>query len=418
MPFLDDAMGIADDLAELRHRLHERPEIGLKLQRTQETVLEALQGLGLEISSGKDIGSVTAVLRGTGAPRLPAAGAPAPNTTLTDPEPGLPVVLLRADMDALPVHEEVDLPYRSMLDGAMHACGHDLHTAMLVGAARLLSAQRDKLAGDVVLMFQPGEEGFDGARKMIDGGVLGAAGRPADSAFALHVLPNMVSRGQVASRPGAIMAASDGLFVTVHGVGGHGASPHLSHDPVPATCEMVLALQTAITRGIDAFEPVVVTVGSLQAGTRRNIIPETASFEATVRTFDRSVRRQVKDLLQKVCRGIADAHGLEVDIEYIEEYPVTMNDPTATEVAFDVAAGLFGPARSTVMERPITGTEDFSRVIERVPGAMVLLGACVEGRDPSTAPSNHSPHAAFDDRTLPDGAALYAELALRQLTRA
>jgi amidohydrolase len=415
MSLLDDAMGIGDDLAELRHRLHERPEIGLKLQRTQETVLSALDGLGLEISSGKEIGSVTAVLRGTGAPRVPAAGAPAPNTTLTDPEPALPVVLLRADMDALPVHEEVDVPYRSMLDGAMHACGHDLHTAMLVGAARLLSANRERLAGDVVLMFQPGEEGFDGARKMIDGGVLGAAGRPADSAFALHVLPNMVNRGQVASRPGAIMAASDGMFVTVHGVGGHGASPHLSHDPVPATCEMVLAMQTAINRGIDAFEPVVVTVGSLQAGTRRNIIPETASFEATVRTFDRSVRRRVKDLVQKVCRGIADAHGLEVDIEYLEEYPVTVNDPAATELAFNVAADLFGPSRSVVMARPITGTEDFSRVIERVPGAMLLLGACVEGRDPSTAPSNHSPHAAFDDRTLPDGAALYAELAFRQL---
>ena len=415
MPLLDDAMGIADDLAELRHRLHERPEIGLKLHRTQETVLEALSGLDLEITAGKEIGSVTAVLRGTGAPRLPAPGAPAAHTTLTDPEPGLPVVLLRADMDALPVHEEVDVPYRSMLDGAMHACGHDLHTAMLVGAARLLAANRHRLAGDVVLMFQPGQEGFDGARKMIDSGVLGAAGRPADSAFALHVLPNMVSRGQVASRPGTIMAASDGMFVTVHGIGGHGSSPHLSRDPVPATCEMVLAMQTAINRGIDAFEPVVVTVGSLQAGTRRNVIPETASFEATVRTFDRSVRRRVKDLLQLVCRGIADAHGLEVDIEYLEEYPVTVNDAGATQVAFDVSAGLFGPARSVVMDRPITGTEDFSRVIERVPGAMVLLGACVDGRDPATAPSNHSPHAAFDDRSLPDGAALYAELALHQL---
>jgi hippurate hydrolase len=411
MALLDDAMGIADDLAELRHRLHERPEIGLKLQRTQETVLTALDGLGLEITSGTEIGSVTAVLRGTGAP--PAT--PTPDARFTDPHASLPVVLLRADMDALPVHEEVDVPYRSMLDGAMHACGHDLHVAMLVGAARLLAANREKLAGDVVLMFQPGEEGFDGARKMIDGGVLGAAGRPADSAFALHVLPNLVSRGQVATRPGAIMAASDGMFVTVHGIGGHGASPHLSRDPVPATCEMVLAMQTAINRGINAFEPVVVTVGSLQAGTRRNIIPQTASFEATVRTFDRPVRRRVKDLLQQVCRGIADAHGLEVDIEYIEEYPVTMNDPTATELAFEVAGDLFGPSRSVVMERPITGTEDFSRVIERVPGAMVLLGACVEGRDPNTAPSNHSPHAAFDDRTLPDGAALYAQLALRQL---
>ena len=200
-----------------------------------------------------------------------------------------------------------------------------------------------------------------------------------------------------------------------HGVGGHGASPHLSRDPVPATCEMVLAMQTAVNRGINAFEAVVVTVGSLHAGTRRNIIPETASFEATVRTFDRSVRRKVKDLLQKVCRGIADAHGLEVDIEYLEEYPVTMNEEAATEVAFGVANDLFGAARTVVMDRPITGTEDFSRVIERVPGAMVLLGACVEGRDPHTAPSNHSPHAAFDDRTLADGAAMYAELAVRQL---
>jgi len=408
-------MGFADDLAELRHRIHERPEIGLKLQRTQETVLTALEGLGLEVTAGKEIGSVTAVLRGTGAPRVPAADAPAAHTTLTDPEPSLPVVLLRADMDALPVHEEVDVPYRSMLDGAMHACGHDLHTTMLVGAARLLSANRERLAGDVVLMFQPGEEGFDGARRMIDGGVLGAAGRPADSAFALHVLPNMVNRGEIATRPGAIMAASDGMFVTVHGIGGHGASPHLSRDPVPAMCEMVLALQTAINRGIDAFEAVVVTVGSVHAGTRRNIIPETASFEATVRTFDRSVRRRVRDLLPQVCRGIADAHGLEVDVEYIEEYPVTFNDATLTGLAFQVADEMFGPSRSVVMPRPITGTEDFSRVIERVPGAMVLIGACVEGRDPDTAPSNHSPHAAFDDRTLPEGAALYAELAVRQL---
>src|SRR5687768_2546985 len=175
MTLLDDAMGIADDLADLRHRLHERPEIGLKLQRTQQTVLEALDGLGLEISTGQEIGSVTAVLRGTRTPDRPTA-PPSPNLTLTDPQSDLPVVLLRADMDALPVHEEVDVPYRSKMDGAMHACGHDLHTAMLVGAARLLSERRHTLAGDVVLMFQPGEEGFDGARKMIDGGVLGAAG--------------------------------------------------------------------------------------------------------------------------------------------------------------------------------------------------------------------------------------------------
>jgi amidohydrolase len=266
-----------------------------------------------------------------------------------------------------------------------------------------------------VLMFQPGEEGFGGAGKMIDSGVLGAAGRPADMAFALHVLPNMVGRGQVTTRPGAILAASDGLYVSVHGSGGHGASPHLSRDPVPPMCEMVLAMQTALTRNVDAFEPAVVSVGKIQAGTQRTIIPDSASFEATVRTFDRSVRRQVRDLLKTVCRGIAAAHGVEVDIEYVEEYPVTVNDDDATSKAFKAADELFGPSRTTVMSRPITGTEDFSRVIERVPGAMVFLGACLEGRDPSTAPSNHSPRAAFDDRTIADGAALYAELALQQL---
>jgi hippurate hydrolase len=213
------------------------------------------------------------------------------------------------------------------------------------------------------------------------------------------------------------MAASDGLFVTVHGAGGHGSSPHLTRDPVPATCEMVLALQTAVNRTIDAFAPVVVTVGALHAGTRRNIIPETASFEATVRTFDRGIRRQVRDMCQRVCRGIADAHGLDVDIEYLEEYPVTVNDGPSVNFALDVAHEVLGEQRTTVLDKPITGTEDFSRVIERVPGAMLFLGACIEGRDPDTAPSNHSPHAAFDDRVLPDGAALYAELAMRYLLK-
>ena len=404
MTLLDDAQGLAGDLADLRHRLHERPEIGLRLPRTQEAVLAALDGLDLELSTGAEISSVIAVLRGTAGGSADGSG-----------DGSGPVVLLRADMDALPVHEEVDLPYRSGLDGAMHACGHDLHTAMLVGAARLLNERRAALNGDVVLMFQPGEEGFDGAQRMIDAGVLGAAGRPADIAYALHVVPNMVARGEITARPGPIMAASDGLFVTVHGLGGHGSSPHLSRDPVPAICEMVLAMQTAVNRGIDAFEAVVVTVGSLHAGSRRNIIPETASFEATVRSFDRSVRRQVRDLLTQVCHGVAEAHGLEADIEYVEEYPVTSNDALATEVGLDAANRLFGPDRTAVMQRPITGTEDFSRVIERVPGAMLLLGACVDGRDPSTAPSNHSPHAAFDDRVIADGAALYAELALRHL---
>jgi amidohydrolase len=414
---LDDAVGLAGELADLRHQLHRQPEIGLRLQHTQAAVLKALEGLDLEVSTGDEIASVTAVLRGTG-PDVAGRTTPdrVPSGQLVDRDSGRPVVLLRADMDALPVHEEVDSTFRSRVDGAMHACGHDLHTSMLVGAAHLLAKRRSEISGDVVLMFQPGEEGWDGAGKMIAGGVLGAAGRPADAAFSLHVMPNLVDRGQVATRRGAIMAASDGLFVSVRGVGGHGATPHLSRDPVPAMCEMILALQTAVNRTIDSFEPVVITVGSVSAGTRRNIIPETATFEATVRSFDRSVRRQVRELANRVCQGVADAHGVEVHVDYVEEYPVTVNDHEAATYALGVANDVFGPDRALLMERPITGTEDFSRVIERVPGAVLLLGACVEGRDPATAPSNHSPHAAFDDRSLPDGAALYAELAMRYLT--
>jgi amidohydrolase len=397
---LDDARALAEDLVELRHRLHRRPEIGLRLPRTQEAVLQSLAGLGLEISKGIDLGSVTAVLRG-------GAG------DLADPD--RPVVLLRADMDALPVHEEADVPYRSAVDGAMHACGHDLHTAMLVGAARLLAARRDRLAGDVVLMFQPGEEGFDGARRMLEEGVLEAAGRRPDAAFALHVISNMFPRGQLVSRPGPLMAASDGMFVTVRGLGGYGSSPHLSRDPVPATCEMVVALQTAINRQVDSFSPVVLTVGSFHAGTRRNVIPETAEFEATVRTFDAAVSAQVRELATRVCEGVAQAHGLTVVVEYVQEYPVTVNNSENVRFAMNTVADLLGEDRVALMEKPVTGTEDFSRVLQDVPGAMMFLGAHVGDIDPDHAPSNHSPHAAFDDSVLPDGAAVYAEFAIRRL---
>jgi hippurate hydrolase len=403
MDLRTDARDLADDLVQLRHRLHRHPEIGLHLPRTQDAVLRALDGLPLEVTTGASCSSVTAVLRGT-----------APTATPTSAD--RPVVLLRGDMDALPVTEEVDVPFRSQVDGAMHACGHDLHTTMLVGAARLLSAHVDQLAGDVVFMFQPGEEGFDGARQMIDEGVLDAAGRHPDAAFALHVMSNLTARGTVATRPGPLMAASDGLHVVVRGRGGHGSSPHLSRDPVPAACEMVLALHTAMTRTVDAFAPVVLTVGMIQAGTKRNIIPDTATFEATIRTFDPAVRSVVAQTVDRVCRGVALAHEVEVDVQYLAEYPVTVNDAAETAFALDVARDLFGAQSTLTMPTPITGSEDFSRVISQVPGAMLFLGALVDGGDPLAAPSNHSPRAAFDDAVLPDGVALYAALASRRLS--
>ncbi len=395
MTLLEDAREIASELVTLRRELHQIPEIGLDLPLTQRAVLGALDGLPLEVSTGTGLSSVTAVLRG---------GRPGP------------VVLLRGDMDALPVAEETGVEFASRHPGAMHACGHDLHTAGLVGAARILSARRAELAGDVVFMFQPGEEGFDGAGRMIDEGVLDAAGRPAQAAYGLHVMSSMLPPGVIGSRPGPLMAASDGLFVTVLGAGGHGSRPQDTLDPVPVACEIVTALQTMVTRRIDAFEPVVLTVGSFHAGTRRNIIPDTATFEATVRTFNPVVRDKIRAYALALCENIAAAHGLRVDARYEVEYPVTVNDPVEYDFAAATVAELFGADRAVALPHPVTGSEDFSRVLDRVPGAYVFLGACVTG-DPGTAPTNHSPRADFDDGVLADGAALLAELAVRRLAR-
>jgi len=407
--FTDDADALAGDLADLRHRLHAEPEIGLSLPRTQEKVLAALDGLPLEVTTGTTTTSVTAVLRGG------AAGGSQETRNVAGGD--RPVVLLRGDMDALPVAEEVDVPFRSTVPGVMHACGHDLHTAMLVGAARVLAAKREQLAGDVVFMFQPGEEGFDGARYMLEEGVLDAAGTRPAAAYALHVMSNLTPRGTVASRPGPLMAASDGVYVTVRGRGGHGSTPHLSRDPIAAACEMVSALQVAMSRSIDTFAPTVLTIGTFHAGTKRNIIPETATFEATVRTFDRSVRQVLADTVQRVCEGVAAAHGVAVEVRYDEEYPVTVNDQGEAAFALGVAEDLFGAGAALRMPNPITGSEDFSRVIAAVPGAMLFLGAVVDDRDPLTAPSNHAPQAAFDDSVLPRGTALYATLAARRLAQ-
>lgn len=394
---LSDASVLTDDLRRLRRALHRHPETGLHLPRTQQAVLAALDGLGLEITTGTALSSVVAVLRG---------GRPGP------------AVLLRGDMDALPVAEETGLPYASERPGLMHACGHDLHTAALVGAARLLAGRREELAGDVVFMFQPGEEGHDGARLMIEEGVLDAAGERVVAAYALHVTANTLPAGVVATRPGTVLAGSDGFDVTVTGRGGHGSSPHTAADPVTAACEMVTALQTMVTRTVDVFDPAVLTIGSVHAGEARNVIPETAVLRATVRTFSEATRAKVREGVLRTVRGIADAHGVTADVDYQDGYPVTVNDPAETAFATAVAADLLGPGRSLTAPRPISGSEDFSLVLQEVPGAFLGLGACPAGRDPATAPMNHSPHAAYDDGVLPAAAALLAGLAARRLERA
>ncbi|MFC5911377.1 M20 metallopeptidase family protein [Streptacidiphilus monticola] len=390
------AAAIQPELAALRRAVHRDPEIGLDLPRTQARVLEALKDLPLELTTGQRLSSVTAVLRG---------GRPGPT------------VLLRGDMDALPVQETSGLEYASAVPGVMHACGHDLHVAALVGAARLLAERREELAGDVVLMFQPGEEGQGGAAVMIEEGVLEATGSLPVAAYALHVSSAYVGGGVVTSRPGPVMAAADTLRVVMRGRGGHGSAPHAALDPVPALCEAVLALQTMVTRRFDAFDPVVVTVGDLHAGTINNVIPDDGYFEATVRSFSPQAREAVKRESLRVVRGIAEAHGLEADAEYRELYPVTVND--AAEAAFLAATAkdLLGADRWLDMPQPLAGAEDFSYVAERVPSAYFFLGACPADRDHADAAYNHSPEALFDDGVLADGAALLAELALRRLAR-
>jgi amidohydrolase len=401
MTLRTDAAELQDDLIRLRRDLHREPELGLDLPRTQQKVLAALDGLPLEVTTGTALSSVTGVLR------APAqTGRPAPS------------VLLRGDMDALPVRERSGVSYASRDDGRMHACGHDLHTAMLVGAARLLSARRAELAGDVIFMFQPGEEGQRGAQHMIDEGVLDASGRRPVAAFALHVVSAVLPYGWFAARPGPMMAAADVFRVTVRGDGGHGSQPHRAKDPVPAACEMVLALQTFVTRSFDVFDPVVLTVGSFHAGTVENVIPDEVRFVATIRSFSAESHARVKDGAVEVVRGVAAAHGLSVETDFPMSYPVTVNDAAAVDFAERRVAELFGDGRFVRMPNPATTAEDFSYVLAEVPGAFVFLGACPPDRDASAAPFNHSAEAAFDDGVLADGAALLAYLAQERLAGA
>ena len=389
----------APHLVALRRALHEVPEIGLHLPVTQSLVLDALEGLDLEVTTGRSLSSVVAVLRGGAAP----AGEG-------------PVVLLRGDMDGLPVSEEVDVPYRSRHEGQMHACGHDLHTAALVGAARILSDLRDELAGDVVFMFQPAEEGPGGAEPMIEEGLLEAAGRPVDAAYALHVSSSEYPLGQWFARPREMMAAVDTVSIRLRGAGGHGSEPHRALDPVPALCEVVLALQSMVTRTFDAFDSVVLTVGRISAGTKDNIIPDTGDLLATLRTFSKETRETAVAAIERVASGVASAHGLTAEVRIGESYPATVNDDEEYELAVRTVADLFGEDRFSEMPNPEMGSEDMAFVMDKVPGAYLFVSAC-PAEDYKSAPDNHSPRAAFDDSVVPDGAAWLAEVALRRLRR-
>jgi amidohydrolase len=378
------------DLVKLRRDLHAHPEIGLHLPRTQQKVLEALSDLDLEISLGRELSSVTAVLRG---------GRPGP------------AVLLRADMDALPVSELTGVEYASGIEGAMHACGHDLHTAMLVGAARILAGRRADLAGDVVLMFQPGEEGWDGAARMIAEGVLDAAGERVRAAYGLHVRAQGSSSGKFQGRSGPIMGGSDPFEVTVQGTRGHGSLPHLANDPVTVAAALVTAIPMLVTRRFDALDPVVVSIGSVRAGDSPATIPEQASLAGTIRTFSEVNRRRVRGELTRLVESTAEAYGMKASITIGDGYPVTINSPAPYALAAQTVREELGDERFDPLAGPVPAGEDFARVLAEVPGCFLLLDASV-GDDPA---ANHSPYAVFDDGVLSDGALVLASLASRSL---
>jgi amidohydrolase len=391
---LSAAYNDADRTIDLRRRLHRQPEIGLHLPRTQEMVLEAFAGLPVEITTGKSVSSVVAVLRGA--------------------RPG-PTYLLRGDMDALPVQEDTGLPFASEVPGAMHACGHDTHVAMLLGAARLLAERRDELAGQIVFMVQPGEEGFHGARYMLEEGLLDIVPEaPVSGAFALHISATLAS-GSVNVRPGPMMAAADQWRMTVLGRGGHASQPHAAADPIPVAAEIVLALQTLVTRRVDVFDPAVVTVAHIRAGSTNNVIPDSAFLEGTIRTLSAERRADLVASVRRVATHIGAAHGIPVEFEHEEGYPVTVNDVHAAATVLETAAELLGDRASCLLPSPLMGAEDFSYVLQRVPGAMAFLGACPPGLEPETAPGNHSNLVVFDEEPLPAGVALYAQMAMQAL---
>jgi amidohydrolase len=384
----------------MRRDLHRHPEVGNDLPRTRDRVLEELDGLPLDITLHERTSGVAAVLTG---------------------EKAGPTILLRGDMDALPMPEQTGLDFASEVDGAMHACGHDTHVAMLASAARLLASRRPDLNGRVLFMFQPGEEGHHGARFMLEEGLLDLPALPdgtpsrVDAAAAIHITTALPT-GWISTRRGPIMASSDVLRIVITGRGGHASEPHRALDPVPIACEIVQAIQTMITRRMDVFDPTVVTVASIHAGTTDNVIPDQAEILGTIRTVSDENRRRVADSLRRVAEGVAAAHEAQADVTITGGYPVTVNDDDFASFATGVAREIVGEDRTVTLPTPVMGAEDFSYVLREVPGTMLFLGGTPEGTNPRAAPANHSTKVYFEEDAMVQGISLYAALALRHLS--
>lgn len=381
-----------ESTVSLRRAIHAEPELGLDCPQTTEKLKRALAGLPLTIRDSSSTSGFVARLDGA--------------------RPGR-TVLLRGDMDALPIHEETGLDFASRTPGHMHACGHDTHSAMLASAARILCGRRDDFAGSIIFMFQPGEEGMHGARHMIREGLLDDP--VPEAAFAVHVFPN-VPGGVVACRTGPLLASADTISATIRGKGGHAAMPHDALDPVPVACEAVLALQSYIARRTTFTDPAILSVTRIAAGTAHNVIPDEVELLGTLRTLSDKTRIAAIDAFERIIAKVAEAHGAIGETHIDQGYPPTVNDARAVNVVKGIVAELFGESAYHEIPAPIMGAEDFSYVLQKVPGAMAILGVAPSDGNPFEQPPIHNSKMLVEESVLPRGVALHCAFAARFLS--
>jgi len=385
----DEAQKILPEIIEIRRDFHAHPELSFQETRTSEKVAALLEQLGLEVKRGVATTGVVGLLKGQ------AAGS---------------TIALRADMDALPVEEKTGLPFASKNPGVMHACNHDGHVAMLLGAAMILNSMRDALAGNIKFVFQPGEEGYAGAKQMIEAGVL--EDEPAiQAAFAIHLDP-MSASGTFATRGGPIMACADLFNLMIVGKGGHGAMPHTTVDPVFVSAHVITALQGISSRQVSAADSVVLSICTVRTSEGMTIIPDTVELGGTVRLFNPDLREKMPAMMEKIVKGVTSAFGAQYTFDYIHGYPATVNDPDFAELALSAAEDALGNENVRRLKNPRMPSEDFSFFLERVPGTFALLGAAPPDKEP--APS-HSPTTDIDETALAAGASVHAAVALRYL---
>ena len=390
MQLVDDIVGYADELTAIRRDLHAHPEIGFEEVRTSALVADQLAAWGIEVHRGVGKTGVVGIVRGN----VPVRSGAGPDAK----RPG-PAIGLRADMDALPMDELADVPYRSTRAGVFHGCGHDGHTTMLLGAARYLAATR-AFPGEIVLIFQPAEEGLGGARAMIDDGLFERF--PCREVYGLHNWPDG-PLGRITVKPGVAMAASDSFDIVISGKGAHGAQPEMSRDPTIVAVTLAQSLQTIVSRNVSPLDAAIISITQIHAGSAYNVIPETARLGGTIRSFDETVRACLHQRMHELARGIAAAFGVDIEVAIRDGYRALRNSEVQSRAAIGIARDLVGKALAEIVAAPVTGSEDFSDMLEAVPGAYLLLSQ-------GSGPSLHNPRYVFDDRILPIGASLLARL--------